>query len=650
MAYRHPWKTAYLTAVICGGAIVIGMSMAGLMAAPIALPYFVLIGLTILSGCATLRLPTIPVSFSISDSFTITAALLYGPEAGTVAVAIDSLVISYQLARRTFRVERLLFNAAAPALAMWAAAHSFFWLAGVSPLIHKAPSLGPLFLPLIVFAAAYFVLNTGLIAGAIAFEQQTAPLAIWRSHFLPLWLTHFGGAGVAALLIALMYARGADLVVLALVAPIPLILYATFRNAVGRIEDQYRHLGHVNRMYLSTIETLAHAIDAKDQVTHGHIRRVQHQAMRLARALGVEDDVELRAIEAASLLHDMGKLAVPEHILNKPGKLTHTEFEKMKQHATIGADILSSIDFPYPVVPIVRHHHEHWNGQGYPSGLKGEEIPLGARILSVVDCYDALTSDRPYRPKMTAAEATAILRERSGTMYDARIVEKFLEIRSEEAPREPATAASAALTAIAETVQSDAARRWNDVGPSYDRSVLDLVYELGALIATATDAGALTERLNDGLQRVMPAGCTAMYLYDSTHDALIARHVSGRHAAAISGLVIPLGQRLTGWVAAHRSTVVNSDAALDLGNLTMRLSPPPHTCLSTALCVDGELIGAITLYSTSAEAFTDRHAALLEVLAPKIAVAARQDVSERPVTADPAADRTSTSPVLRFVR
>jgi putative nucleotidyltransferase with HDIG domain len=650
MARRQPWKSAYLTAVICGGGVAIGASINDLIAGPVAQPFFILVGLTILGGCATLRLPTVPVSFSISDSFTITAALLYGPAAGTVAVAIDSVVMYYPLARRDFRVERLLFNAAAPALAMWAAAHSFFLLAGVGPLIHPAPSLGGLFVPLIVFAAAYFVLNTGFIAGAIAFEQQTAPLAIWRSHFLPLWLTHFGGAGVAALLIALMYARGADLVVLALVAPIPLILYATFRNAVGRIEDQYRHLGHVNQMYLSTIETLAHAIDAKDQVTHGHIRRVQHQAMRLARALGVEDDVELRAIEAASLLHDMGKLAVPEHILNKPGKLTHTEFEKMKQHATIGADILSSIDFPYPVVPIVRHHHEHWNGNGYPSGLKGEEIPLGARILSVVDCYDALTSDRPYRPKMTATEATAILRERSGTMYDARIVEKFLEIRSEEAPREPSTAASAALTAIAETVQSDAARRWNDAGPSYDRGVLDVVYDLGAAMATSPDAATLIERLNEGLQRFMPAGCTAMYLYDLTHDALIARHVSGRHAAAVTGLVIPLGQRLTGWVAAQRSTVVNSDAALDLGNLTMRLTPPPHTCLSTALTVDGELVGAITLYSTTAEPFTDRHAALLEVLAPKIAVAARKDAVERPVTAEPADRTIPTSPVLRIVR
>ena len=650
IALRRALNRAYLTVVICGGVTVIGVSIAGLIAPPAAAPFFVLIGLTVLSGCATLRLPTIPASFSISDSFTITAALLYGPEAGTVAVAIDALVISYQLARRNFSVQRLLFNAAAPALSMWAAAHCFFWLAGVGPLINPAPSLGRLLAPLVGFAAAYFLLNTGLIAGAIAFEQRTSPLVIWRGHFLPLWLTHFGGAAVAGLLIALMYARGADLVVLTLVAPIPFILYATFRNSVGRIEDQYIHLGQVNRMYLSTIETLAHAIDAKDQVTHGHIRRVQHQAMRLARALGIEDDAELRAIEAASLLHDMGKLAVPEHILNKPGKLTETEFEKMKLHATIGADILSSIDFPYPVVPIVRHHHEQWDGTGYPAGLKGEEIPLGARILSVVDCFDALTSDRPYRPKMTTAEAVAILRQRSGSMYDARIVDRFLEINPEETPRPHATAASAALTAITETVQSDAARRWNEAGPSYGRGVLEIVYELGAMMATCDDAAVVVERLHGALQQFMPAGCTAMYLYDSTADALIARHVSGQHAAAVSGLVIANGQRLTGWVAAQRRTVVNSDAALDLGNLTMRLSPPPHTCLSTALSVDGELVGALTVYSTSVEPFTDRHAALLEVLAPKIALAARKDAGEHPVVADAAAARVGASPVLRFVR
>ena len=134
-------------------------------------------------------------------------------------------------------------------------------------------------------------------------------------------------------------------------------------------------------LYLSTIETLAMAIDAKDQVTHGHIRRVQTYAIGLARCIGVSDDAQLKAIEAAALLHDMGKLAVPEYILNKPGKLTVAEFEKMKLHASVGADILSEIAFPYPVVPIVRYHHEAWNGSGYPDGLRGTDIPIGARIL-----------------------------------------------------------------------------------------------------------------------------------------------------------------------------------------------------------------------------------------------------------------------------
>ena len=169
----------------------------------------------------------------------------------------------------------------------------------------------------------------------------------------------------------LVSARVADPVVLVIVGPIPLIVYATFKNAVGRLGDQFEHLGQVNRMYLATIEALATAINAKDGVTHGHIRRVQAYAVGLARVLGVNDDATIKAIEAAALLHDTGKLAVPEHILNKPGTLTPAEFEKMKQHVDVGADILSTIDFPYPVVPIVRCHHENWDGAGTRGALPG---------------------------------------------------------------------------------------------------------------------------------------------------------------------------------------------------------------------------------------------------------------------------------------
>jgi putative nucleotidyltransferase with HDIG domain len=212
-------------------------------------------------------------------------------------------------------------------------------------------------------------------------------------------INYFVGSSIAMLIVA--YTDKIDASVLGIILPLLLISYLTFRTSMGRLEDANRHLAQIRELYLSTIEALAMAVDAKDQITHGHIRRVQVYAVELAQRLGMKDPNHLKAVETAALLHDMGKLAIPEHILNKPGKLTPAEFDKMKRHADIGADLLSSIRFPYPVVPVVRHHHEHWDGKGYPAGVSGTDIPLGARILAVVDCFDALTSDRPYRPRLT---------------------------------------------------------------------------------------------------------------------------------------------------------------------------------------------------------------------------------------------------------
>ena len=204
-------------------------------------------------------------------------------------------------------------------------------------------------------------------------------------------------------------------------------------DLVGTAGGRTEHISQVNDLTLSAIEALAMAVDAKDQITHGHIRRVQVYAVELAKRLGVREEHQLKAIETAALLHDMGKLAIPEHILNKPGKLTDAEFDKMKRHSDIGATS-ASIRFPYPVVPIVRQHHESWDGSGYPSGIARTDIPLGARILSVVDCFDALTSDRPYRPQLGKDEAFRILTERRGSMYDPLVVSTFIEAFDEIAP------------------------------------------------------------------------------------------------------------------------------------------------------------------------------------------------------------------------
>ena len=224
---------------------------------------------------------------------------------------------------------------------------------------------------------------------------------------------------------------------LGIVVPILLISYLALRGSVARAEDTSRHLKAVNQVYLSAVETLATAIDANDQVRSHHIRRVQNYALSLARALGIEEETELKAIEAAVLLHDMGKLSVPTLILNKPGKLTPAEFDRVKQHVTVASEILAQVDFPYPVLPVVRHHHEHWDGSGYPDGLKGDAIPLGARVMAVVDCFDALTSHRPYRPALSEDQALTILTERRGSVYDPRVVDAFAGVIQQFGPAEP---------------------------------------------------------------------------------------------------------------------------------------------------------------------------------------------------------------------
>jgi len=419
---------AYIWAVITAGACCVAQALHQFVSDPPGTQWLLIVLLTLVSGTATIRLPSIPAHISVSETFLFSAVLLFGPAAGVLTVVMDALLATLRTTSRNWNKEQILFNSVAPALSLWVASHLFYATAGIPPLVKQtqpAP-IGALVAPLLLFTIVYFCLNSGLVACAIGFQKNLSPFAVWRQHLMWLSLNYFGGASVAALMV--VYTRELNWTFLAVIVPLLLVLYVTFRTSMARVADANKHVEDVNALYLATVQTLAAVIDAKDRVTHSHIRRVQGYAVELAKALGVREEMHLKAIQAAAVLHDTGKIAVPEAILNKPGPLTPDEYAVMKRHATVGADIISSINFPYPVEPIVRHHHENWDGTGYPAGLVGTEIPIGARILAVVDCFDALTSDRPYRARMNDADALEIIAERRSNMYDPLVVDTFFKI------------------------------------------------------------------------------------------------------------------------------------------------------------------------------------------------------------------------------
>jgi putative nucleotidyltransferase with HDIG domain len=624
MAHLSLWGRVYVLVVAALGAATIIHSIVQLYLFPVGWNWIILALLTLLSGSATVRLPSVPATISISETFVFTSALLFGPAAGTLTVALDALVISLWLARLGHPPYRIAFNVFALPGALWAGAQLYYIIGNVAPLHVYGPEqtveISRLLVPLTVFTLTYFLLNSGLIAFAISLEKQVSPIKVWRDNFAWLSLNYAGGASIAALLVT--YTRNIDYAYLAFVLPLLGILYFTFSVSMGRVEDANRHLSQLNKLYMSTIETLAMAIDAKDQITHGHIRRVQQYAVGLARAMGVTDLAQISAIEAASLLHDMGKLAVPEYILNKPGRLTSAEFEKMKLHASVGADILSAIDFPYPVVPIVRHHHENWDGTGYPDRIRGSDIPIGARILSVVDCFDALTSDRPYRPRLSDGDAIRILVERRGTMYDPLVVDTFIRVHADLAPSPPEEVSVTSLSAITRGGSSPPEDKTqtgfglNDIAASTEEMLV--LYDLAQALAANLDVHDAAELISKHLRRVIPASTVVFYLYEQETDELWAAHSSGENAPHFAGLRIPRGQRLTGWVAANRQSILNSDPVLDLGDIARSLRPPLRSCLSTPIVQSESLVGVLTVYSTHRDGFTEDHRRVLDIIAHQI--------------------------------
>src|SRR5437763_127555 len=309
--------------------------------------------------------------------------------------------------------EQVVFNVSSVSFAIWGA--YFVFHGPLHQRMHQTVSL-----LLMLAACVYFLLNTLPVATIISLTESKSLRKVWTDCYFWSFPYYLVGAAIAGMVSWMNQKVKWQTSFLAL--PAMFVIYRSYRLYLSKLENEKRHVEEMAGLHLRTIEALALAIEAKDHTTHDHLQRVRVYAIELAKCLNLDPD-ELEALRAAALLHDIGKLAVPEHIISKPGRLTPEEFDKMKIHPIVGAEILERVQFPYPVVPIVRAHHEKWDGSGYPAGLKGEDIPVGARILAAVDCLDALATDRQYRRALPLDEAMKVVQKESGTSFDPKIVD-----------------------------------------------------------------------------------------------------------------------------------------------------------------------------------------------------------------------------------
>jgi len=428
---------------------------------------------------------------------------------------------------------------------------------------------------------------------------------------------------VVPLVLELIY--GTFLLPFFILTPISILAtYLIYRSARSRLQSKTNEVEALSQLHLATAEALATAIDAKDQTTHCHVRRVQIYAAGMGEVFGLSAD-EIAALKAGALLHDVGKLAVPPHILNKPGPLTHAEFEKMKIHTVVGAQILGRVDFPYPVIPIVRHHHEQWDGRGYPDRLRGEQIPITARIISVVDCFDSIREDRPFRRGMTLDEATALLLRGAGIHFDPAVVEQFIknlprfetEIARRGLEHQPITHSSEPPIQLSEVDMTQTRERGSYI--AYDqikkahREVYAL-YEIARTFGTSLDVEHTLEILVDKVGHVVPFDTCVVYFYDENKGYATARHVAGKNAQKLAGRCIALGEGVTGFALANRSAVNQLHPSLDFTDINPEAGIKYRSMASLPLFKDDLLLGAISVYSSELEQYTDDHMRLLETV------------------------------------
>jgi putative nucleotidyltransferase with HDIG domain len=587
----------------------------------------------LLSSGMKVALPKTEGTMSVNFPFILLGILQLSP-LQAVILAVSSVVAQCRFrVIKPFTLVQILFNVANVTTATVLAWHTY---AGCLKLMggEVAPALA-------VAATVYFAANSAPVTLILAWESGVSPVDKWRQEFL--WYLPF-------YLVGAMLAAGANLIGLMfgwmtslLLIPMVYTVYRAYCAQQAIVRDRERHIVETEALHLRTIEGLAMAVEAKDQNTHRHLMRVRVYVSELGKSMGLDKPL-MQALTTASFLHDIGKLAVPERIINKPGKLTPEEFEKMKIHPVVGADILERVHFPYPVVPIVRSHHEAWDGSGYPDGLKGEDIPIGARILTAVDCFDALASERPYRRAMPIGEAMAFVKSRAGIQFDPEVVEllgeRYLELeemaRQQIEEVEPlktdlfiARGAAPGAGFVPEQHgeprpegAADAPQKPIDTLSLIAEATREAraVFELGRMLGSSLSPCALSEMIAERLQPLVPFDCFAVYL--KQEESVAALYLGGPLAQAFSARPIPLGEGLSGWVAHSERPIVNGNPTVEPNFATGNESITEN---SSALSVPlfnlrGVIFGVLTLYSRQPAAFSKDHLRILQAIESNFAL------------------------------
>jgi diguanylate cyclase (GGDEF)-like protein/putative nucleotidyltransferase with HDIG domain len=627
---------AFWLALVSAGALIAAWALSQCLSfTPVqGLQFVALMSFVVLSSSFPLRLPHSSVNITAGDAFVFLGTILLGVPAALLLGATDALISSLRTSRRP---ESWFAAPAVMSLTVLVSASAFYFLLNSYAGVARQPAgmarltFEQLLVPLVAMALLQYFFKGMLNATLHALKERSTLWQFWRDGYLWTSYTFFAAAIVSALLYLAMQNFG--LIYVLLSVPVIGATVATYKIYFERINERSRETEELARLHLATVEALATAIDAKDQTTHCHVRRVQIYAARMGEILHLSHS-EIEALRAGAMLHDIGKLAVPDHILNKPGKLTTAEFERMKVHTVVGAQILERIDYPYPIVPIVRSHHERWDGLGYPDGLRGEEIPWTARIFAVVDCFDSVREDRPYRRGMTVEEASAVLLRGAGTHFDPKIVELFLkhlpefeaEIVEHGLDQHGFTSREAEPRALVELSGAGGAQAQSSnpncyTVPAYLEQIKSAhrevyaLYEIASTFGSSIEIADRSQILVNKVGHMVPFDTCAVYLFDEEKNYATVAHVSGLNAELLRGHCVAPGEGVIGFVIANRRPAAGFDPMLDFAAFKLPEGESYRSMIALPLVKDERLLGVLAVYSLKSGQYTDDHLHLLDTVA-----------------------------------